>query len=115
MPMHIQSPAGRITMRNRLPAAVAVACLTWTCAMAQGSGPVKPIVVTAIKGDAAPKLDAVADDAVWAAAPVTRFTAIKGANFKDNSGMTSGTLQAAYVGDTIYFLLTYEDPTQSFR
>jgi hypothetical protein len=72
-------------------------------------------VVTAIKGGEAPKIDGVADDAVWAAAPVTRFTAIKGANFKDNAGMTSGTLQAAYVGDTIYFLLTYEDPTQSFR
>ena len=36
-------------------------------------------------------------------------------NFKDNSGTTSGTLQAVYVGDTIYFLLTYDDPTQSFR
>ena len=44
-----------------------------------------------------------------------RFTAIKGVNFKDGSGTTTGTIQAAYVGDTIYFLLSYDDPTQTFR
>ena len=100
-------------MRILLAAAVAAPlCVIWSGAMAQGSGPVKPIVVTAIKGDAAPKLDGIGDDAVWKKAPAAKFTAIKGVNFKDNGGTTTGTIQVAYVGDTIYFLLTYDDPTQ---
>ena len=65
-------------MRNLMLTSIAVSCIAWVGAMAQGFGPVKPIVVTVIKGDAAPKLDGVADDAVWAKAPVTKFTAIKG-------------------------------------
>ena len=40
-------------MRNLMLATIAVSCIAWVGAMAQGSGPVKPIVVTAIKGDAA--------------------------------------------------------------
>jgi hypothetical protein len=72
-------------------------------------------VVTAIKGTVAPKLDGVADDEIWKQAPEAKFTAIKGVNFKDGAGTTSGSLRAAYVGDTVYFLLTYDDPTQSAR
>jgi hypothetical protein len=107
---------GATDMRILLASAIAAPlCMIWNGAMAQGSGPVKPIVVTAIKGDAAPKLDGIGDDAVWKKAQLSRFTAIKGVNFKDNGGTTNGTIQIAYVGDTIYFLLTYEDPTQSFR
>jgi hypothetical protein len=103
-------------MRTLLAAAVAAPlCVAWSGVMAQGSGPVKPIAVTAIKGDVAPKLDGVGDDEVWKKAPAAKFTAVKGANFKGNSGTTTGTIQVAYVGDTAYFLLTYDDPTETFR
>lgn len=100
--------------------AVAVAlplCLVAAAASAQEApkGPVKPIVVTAAKAAAAPKLDGVADDPVWKSAPVASFEAVKGVHFKDNSGSTTGTIQAAYAGDTLYMLLTYDDPTFSVR
>ena len=78
-------------------------------------GPVKPIIVTAMKTATAPKLDALAADEVWKKAPAAQFTAVKGIHFKDDSGTTNGTLQAAYSGDMVYFLLQYEDPTESFR
>ena len=78
-------------------------------------GPVKPIIVTAMKAATAPKIEALAADEVWKKAPVALFNAVKGIHFKDNAGSTAGTIQAAYSGDMVYFLLTYEDPTESFR
>jgi len=103
-------------MRVLLAAAIAAPlCLNWGGVLAQTAGPVKPIIVTAVKGDAVPKIDGMGDDAIWKKAPATRFTAIKGVNFKDGAGTTTGTIQAAYVGDMIYFLLSYDDPTQSYR
>lgn len=77
--------------------------------------PQKPVPVAAVKAATAPKLDGVADDAVWKTAPVVRLEAIKGVNFKDNKGNTTGTVQAAYSADTLYLLITYEDPTLSVR
>jgi len=77
--------------------------------------PQKPVPVAAVKAAAAPKLDGVADDAVWKTAPVVKFEAIKGVNFKDNKGNTSGTVQVAYTADTLYMLITYDDPTMSVR
>jgi hypothetical protein len=78
-------------------------------------GPVKPIIMTAMKTATAPKLDALAADEVWKKAPAVQFTAVKGIHFKDDAGTTTGTLQAVYSGDMVYFLLQYEDPTESFR
>lgn len=75
----------------------------------------KPIPITAVKAAVAPVLDGNADDAVWKSAPAIALTAVKGVNFKDNLGATTGTLQAAYSGDTLYMLLTYDDPTLSVR
>ncbi len=75
----------------------------------------KPVPVAAVKAAVAPKLDGVADDAVWKTAPVVKFNAIKGVNFKDNKGNTSGTVQIAYTADTLYMLITYADPTLSVR
>jgi hypothetical protein len=77
--------------------------------------PQKPVPVAAVKAAAAPKLDGVADDAIWKTAPVVKFEAVKGVNFKDNKGNTSGTVQAAYTADTLYMLITYDDPTLSVR
>jgi hypothetical protein len=74
-----------------------------------------PIPVKAVKAAAAPVLDGDASDAVWKLAPVVKLNAIKGANFKDGLGNTTGTIQAAYTADTLYMLLTYDDPTLSVR
>lgn len=73
----------------------------------------KPIPVTAVKTSAAPKLDGVADDAVWKTAPVTKLKAVKGKNFTGGRGNTDGTVQVAYSNDMIYILVTYSDPTLS--
>jgi hypothetical protein len=73
-----------------------------------------PTALTAVKGDAAPILDGVADDAVWQTAPAVELDFGKGANFGDN-GRTTGTLRAARVGDTLYMVLQYKDPTHSQR
>jgi hypothetical protein len=94
-------------------------CLAVSGAMAQQASekPVAktPIPVKAVKAAAAPTLDADASDAVWKAAPVVKINAIKGANFKDGLGNTSGTIQAAYTADSLYLLITYDDPTYSVR
>ena len=65
----------------------------------------------AVKASAPPKLDGVADDAVWKSAPVMNVKAVKGYNFVD--GATTGTVQAAYVGDTLYMLLQWQDAERS--
>ena len=75
----------------------------------------KPVPVVAVMAAAAPKLDGVADDAVWKDAPVVNLKALKGVNFKDNKGETQGTLQVAYTADTLYMLVTYDDPTLSVQ
>ncbi len=75
----------------------------------------KPVQVRAVKATAAPTLDADASDPVWKQAPVTLIEAVKGVHFKDNAGNTNATVQAAYLADTIYMLITWEDPTLSVR
>lgn len=63
-----------------------------------------------VKTDAAPVLDGVGDEAGWAAAPVSSFDVAKGANM----GETTINIQSLYTDDTIYFLLSWADPTESF-
>ena len=75
----------------------------------------KPLPIVAVKVASAPKLDGVADDAVWKEAPVQSFKAVKGANFKDNKGETQVSLQAVYTSDMIYLLVQYDDPTLSVQ
>lgn len=60
--------------------------------------------------DAAPVLDGVADDAAWANAQETVISVAGGFN---NFG-TDASLKSVYDGDTVYFVLTYADPTLSF-
>ena len=69
----------------------------------------------ALSVSSAPKLEALDADPAWAKAQTTAIKAAGGANFKDNSGSTNATLKAVYTADSIYFLLQYEDPTQSLR
>ncbi|MBC7951680.1 MAG: ethylbenzene dehydrogenase [Rhodospirillaceae bacterium] len=74
-----------------------------------------PVPVKAVKASTAPVLDGDASDAVWKTAPVVKLKAIKGVNFKDGLGNTEATIQAAYTADTLYMLITYDDPTLSVR
>lgn len=57
-----------------------------------------------------PVLDGVADDGVWADAPVLTVSVSGGAN----DGSTEVSLQSAYDGDTVYYLVSWADTTQSF-
>jgi len=58
----------------------------------------------------APKLDGAATDAAWKDAPELKISVSGG--FKDFA--TDAKLKAVYTKDSVYFLLTYADPTLSF-
>ena len=60
--------------------------------------------------DAAPTLDGVADDAAWANAQETVISVAGGAN----NFAVDAKLKAVYSGDTVYFVLSYADPTESW-
>lgn len=66
--------------------------------------------LVAVPVDAAPVLDGSADDAVWTDAPELTISVSGGYN---NFG-TDANLRAVYTTDSVYFLLTYADPTMSF-
>lgn len=59
---------------------------------------------------AAPTLDGLADDAVWADAEEIVVEVQNGFNNFE----TKARLKAVYTADDVYFLLTYEDPTESW-
>ena len=63
-----------------------------------------------MKVDAAPKLDGAGDDAAWAKTAETVIPVAGGAN----NGSTKVSLKSVYSGDSVYFLATWDDPTQSF-
>jgi hypothetical protein len=60
--------------------------------------------------DAVPSLDGVADDAAWANAQETVISVAGG--FNDFA--VDASLKSVYSGDTVYFVLTYADPTESW-
>jgi hypothetical protein len=66
--------------------------------------------LVAYPADAAPTLDGIADDAAWANAQETVISVSGG--FNDFSADAS--LKSVYSGDTVYFVLTYADPTESW-
>lgn len=74
-----------------------------------------PFTLVAVKATAAPDLAAGAADPVWAQAPALKVALSGGMNFAGGKGETTGTLKAAYFGDTVYFLVQYQDPTDSRR
>lgn len=67
-------------------------------------------VLTAVPVEEAPTLDGVADEAVWADAPQVEIPVRRGAN----NGETTIILRSVYTEDMVYFVATWEDPTQSF-
>ena len=83
-------------------------------AVAVSAASADDFTVTATKTSAAPTLDGMANDPIWQSAPKTNLHAVKGANF-GGTGETTGTLQAAYMGDMIYFLLQYKDATLNYQ
>jgi hypothetical protein len=89
-----------------LPAALVIA------SVAPLSAHAAPATLVAVKADAAPTLDGVADDAVWQGAPAVDLSFGKGANFA-GTGKTTGTLRAVRVGDMLYMVLQYADATHS--
>ncbi|MBL8132338.1 MAG: ethylbenzene dehydrogenase [Anaerolineae bacterium] len=58
----------------------------------------------------APALDGMSDDAAWADAPVIEIQTRRGAN----ESATTITMQSVYTDDMVYFLVRWEDPTQSY-
>lgn len=57
-----------------------------------------------------PRLDGVGDDAAWKGAPETRISVSGGANDSN----TTIVMKSVYSNDTVSFLMTWEDPTESW-
>jgi hypothetical protein len=72
------------------------------------------LTLTAAKADKAPALDGVANDPAWQGAEAVKLSFKEGVNFGEG-GTTSGSLKAVRVGDTLYLLLQYKDPTHSLQ
>jgi hypothetical protein len=89
-------------------AALAGGCTTTT----ETAAPTNTLVVSRVA--AAPAMDGSATDAVWAQAKPLVVPLGGGANF-GGKGETTATLKAVTSGDMIYFLIQYNDPTQSVR
>ena len=58
----------------------------------------------------APILDGMPDEAFWADAPAIVIPVEDGANM----GSSEVTVKSVYSGDSVYFLVSWSDPTQSF-
>ena len=84
-------------------------------ACASSEAPVAPNVLVAARVTTAPVLDGNANDAAWAAARPIKVALSGGVNFAGGKGETTATLRAVYTGDTVYFLVQYDDPTDSVR
>ena len=89
----------------------AIALALAACSTPDTSGPTNALV--AVRTATAPTLDGNANDAAWTAARPLTVKLSGGANFLN--GETTATLKAVVVGDMIYFLVQYADPTNSLR
>ncbi|MCU0951457.1 MAG: ethylbenzene dehydrogenase-related protein [Burkholderiaceae bacterium] len=76
--------------------------------------PPAPNTLVAARAAAAPVLDGSAGEAAWAAAKPLNLKLEDGANF-GGKGETSATIKSVVVGDMIYFLIQYADPTMSMQ
>lgn len=70
-------------------------------------------LLTAVKVDKAPAIGSLAGDPAWGGAKAVTINLNGGQNLKD--GKTVATFKALHTADTLYILLSYDDPTQSFR
>ena len=69
-------------------------------------------VLVSKKAAAPPPMEPTISDA-WKAAPPLTVKAVGGKNLP--GGSTDVTLRSVHTGDTVYFLVQYKDPTQSFQ
>src|SRR5215207_10112725 len=72
-------------------------------------------VLIAARVAAPPVLDGNPGDAAWASAKPIKVDLADGRNFAGGKGATTATLRAVHSGDTVYFLIQYDDPTDSKR
>jgi hypothetical protein len=100
-------------MNLRIPLALSAAALA-LAACSTSNVPSAPNTLVAAKVATAPTLDGSANDAAWDAAKPLTFQVSGGANF-GGKGETTVTLKSVVVGDMIYFLVQYADPTQSVQ
>lgn len=66
--------------------------------------------LVSVKATVAPTLDGTANDAAWSEAPAKTISLSGGAN----NGQPTVTMRSVYMGDTVYFVATWADPTESF-
>jgi hypothetical protein len=102
-----------MNVRLSLVAAAVAAAVLAACATKEETA--APNVLVAAKVAAPPTLDGNPSDAAWAAAKPIKVALSGGANFAGGKGETNATLKAVYSGDTVYFLIQYDDPTDSIR
>jgi len=67
-------------------------------------------VLTSVPADESPVLDGVADDAAWENAMPIAVEVRRGANVEESVV----TMKSVYTEDTVYFLVMWNDPTQSW-
>jgi hypothetical protein len=91
----------------------AVAALLGGCATKEEAA--APNVLVAAKVATPPTLDGNTNDSAWASAKAITVALAEGANFAGGKGETTATLKAVYSGDMVYFLVQYNDPTESVR
>lgn len=93
--------------------AAAAAALLGACATKEDAG--APNVLVAAKVATPPVLDGDANDPAWAVAKAITVEITGGKNFAGGKGDSKATLKAVYSGDMVYFLVQYDDPTDSIR
>ena len=98
-------------MRRTSLTVMAAALALGACSTPDSPAPANTLMATRV--GVAPTLDGDANDAAWAAAGPLTVKLSAGANFVN--GETTATLKSVVVGDTIYFLVQYADPTNSLR
>jgi hypothetical protein len=102
-----------MTLRYTTLALAAAAMLLGACATKEEAVPAN--VMVAAKVATPPVLDGNPNDAAWANAKAVTVELADGMNFAGGKGKTTATLKAVYSGDMVYFLVQYNDPTDSLR
>lgn len=104
-------------MRSNLILLAALAAIGFTaCSTTDGprGAAAESKTLIAAKTAFAPKLDGRADDVAWKSAKPLTFKVTGGENF-GGKGETTVTMKSVTIGDDIYFLIQYADPTESLR
>ena len=102
-------------MRYRFTALSIAAGVALLGACATKDEAAAPNMLVAAKVAAPPTLDGNPNDPAWASAKALTVKLADGANFAGGKGETTATLKAVYSGDMVYFLIQYNDPTESMR